>query len=340
MSTNERPGVYTSYEVDSGLRGTGAGGAVGLAAAATSGTAGTVTAITDYLSALTAFGSCNMTELVRILLENGAPVVYCCPVAGSDYATAFHALMAEESIRFMVCDSRSAAVHATLLATIEAADEKSKYRIGVVESSDTTRAALIGSAQALNSERMVLLSHHCSEGTVGAAAAAVCGVMAGERDPAVPVNGAKLVGIGAIGADFSDGDFNLLVRGGVLPLETVGGEVRVIRGITTRSTTAGTPDAAWREVNTVLILDTVIPTVRDALHTGFARVKNTVQTRGAIRTRVIIELERFLQQEIIESYDNVTVTADPEDPTVCLVNFSFTVAHGLNVIELNAHITV
>ena len=38
--------------------------------------------------------------------------------------------------------------------------------------------------------------------------------------------------------------------------------------------------------------------------------------------------------------DGVAVSADPEDPTRCLVDFSFTVAHGLNQIWLTAHITV
>ena len=44
--------------------------------------------------------------------------------------------------------------------------------------------------------------------------------------------------------------------------------------------------------------------------------------------------------EIIDSYGEVTVTADAEDPTVCLVEFSFAVAHGLNQIYLTVHITV
>ena len=34
------------------------------------------------------------------------------------------------------------------------------------------------------------------------------------------------------------------------------------------------------------------------------------------------------------------IAADPEDPTRCLVDFSFTVAHGLNQIWLTAHITI
>ena len=45
-------------------------------------------------------------------------------------------------------------------------------------------------------------------------------------------------------------------------------------------------------------------------------------------------------REIITGYDGVTVTALPENPTVCLVEFAFTVAHGLNQIWLTASITI
>ena len=34
------------------------------------------------------------------------------------------------------------------------------------------------------------------------------------------------------------------------------------------------------------------------------------------------------------------MTASEDDPTVCLVEFAFTVAHGLNQVWLSAHITV
>jgi len=340
MSTHVRPGVYTSYEVEGGLRGRSGGSPVGLAASATTGTAGTVTAVTSYAEAVTAFGGGNLPSLVKTLLENGAPAVYCCPVSAGDYDTAFAALMAVPEIRFMVCDSRDAAVHGKLKTAIAGGNEKSRYRIGVAESGDSTRAALAADALALNSERMVLLSHHCTAGTVGAAAAAVCGAMAGAEDPALPLNGAVLKGIGDIGANFSDADLTLLIEGGVLPLETLGGQISVIRGVTTRTLTGGAADTTWREVNTVLIVDTVLPGIRDSLRAAFARVKNNARTRDAIRTRVIIELEEYLRREIIEGYENVIAAADTADPTVCAVSFHFTVAHGLNVIELTAHITV
>lgn len=94
------------------------------------------------------------------------------------------------------------------------------------------------------------------------------------------------------------------------------------------------------ELTTILIVDEVIPTIRSALRTRFARSKNTAQSRGAIRSQVVLELEEMKSREIVDSYGEVLVSALKSDPTVCLVEFSFTVAHGLNRIYLTAHITV
>ena len=47
-----------------------------------------------------------------------------------------------------------------------------------------------------------------------------------------------------------------------------------------------------------------------------------------------------LAREIITGYDGVAVTPLEDNPTVCLVEFRFTVAHGLNQIWLSANITV
>ena len=84
----------------------------------------------------------------------------------------------------------------------------------------------------------------------------------------------------------------------------------------------------------------MIPGLRNALRARFSRAKNTPQTRGAIRSQTVMELEKRVSREIIDGYEDVTVTASEDDPTVCLVEFAFTVAHGLNQVWLSAHITV
>ena len=123
-------------------------------------------------------------------------------------------------------------------------------------------------------------------------------------------------------------------------VEQLGGKVSVVRGVTTRTATDGVRDETWQDLSTVRVIDRVIPGIRNSLHTKFRRAKNTPRGRGAIRAQVVLELENFLKQEIITAYEGVTVTADETDPTRALVDFSFTVAHGLNQIWLSAHITV
>ena len=150
----------------------------------------------------------------------------------------------------------------------------------------------------------------------------------------------EIRGLGGLGTAYTDNDIDLLVRGGVTPLESTAGTVSPVRGITTRTTTGGAADTTWRELTTILIVDDVIPAVRQALRSKFARAKNTAQSRSAIRSQVIVELEKKVAEEIIDSYGEVTVTASEDDPTVCLVEFSFAVAHGLNQIYLTVHIKV
>lgn len=177
----------------------------------------------------------------------------------------------------------------------------------------------------------------CTAYFVAAAAAAV---IAGESDPSVPVNGAVLAGFSGLSASYDDTQVDTLVTGGVTPLECVSGEVSIVRGITTRTTTGGAADKTWRELTTVRIVDDVIPALRASLRARFVRSKNTAQVRAAIRSQVMVELENKRAQEIIDSFGEVSVKASEDDPTVCLVEFSFAVAHGLNRIYLSAHITV
>ena len=350
VTTHERPGVYSSYGASSLIRGSGGRKTVGLVAVNTKATANTVYTITSYEDAVTTFGSAggqDMAELIRVILLNGAGAVAAVPVAGADgYEDGFAALAAQENISVVVCDSTTQTDQQDLRDSVAAASAARRERIAVVAGgAGETVTALIDRAEALNSERVILVApggvSEEGSGLSGlTAAAAVAGAIAAQGDPALPLSGAELQGLYGLSQQYNDNDIDLLVRGGVTPLESVAGIISVVRGITTRTTTGESPDATWRELSTILIVDDVIPSIREALRAKFRRAKNTEQSRGAIRSQVVLELENKLSREIITGYENVTVSADTENPTVCLVEFSFTVAHGLNQIWLTASITI
>ena len=346
VTTHERPGVYSSYDASAAVSG-GGGRLVGLVGVNTKAAANTVYTVTGYEQALTLFGNGTMAELIRLALLNGAAgVVAAAAASTAGYETAFALLEKEENICVMLCDSADAVVHGKLKTSVDSASAARRERIAVVGAAEGESVSqFTARAAALNHQRMVLVGPGGVDGSGEAAsgvalAAAVGGAIAAMSDPAVPLGGQELRGLNGVSQQYSDNDIDLLVRGGVTPLESVSGTVSVVRGITTRTKTGDTGDRTWRELSTVLVVDDVIPSVRSALRSKFSRAKNTPQSRGAIRAQVVLELENKKAREIITGYENVTVTADSQDPARCLVDFSFTVAHGLNQIWLTAHITV
>ena len=290
-------------------------------------------------------GTPGMSAILKLLFLGGASTVVAVKVNEDDYAAAFRVLQTVENLQVIVCDSGELTVQQALRVSLESASAARRERIAVVGMSDASTADLTERAKALNSERMVLVGPDGLDGTGKPVsgvftAAAVAAAVAMTRDPAIPLNGTPLNGLTGVSVDYTDSEIDVLVRGGVTPLEAVGGVVSPVRGITTRTTTGGADDTTWRELTTILIADDVIPAIRQSLRSRFSQTKNTVQTRGAIRSQTIVELENKLRAEIIDSYSDVAVSASEEDPTICLVEFSFAVAHGLNQIYLTAHITI
>lgn len=351
LTTHERPGVYSSYDASTLVRGSGGHQIVGLAAINSVAAAGVPITVTSYEAAVSAFGSQegkqDMAELIRVALLNGAAAVVAVPVADEEgYEAAFDTLGGVENIRVMLCDSTQLAVQHALRDSVLSASAARRERIAVVGGAAGEEvSALVERAKGLNCERIVLVAPSSVDGEDAAVdglstAAAVAGAIASQSDPAIPLGGAELLGLKGLSQQYSDNDIDLLVRGGVTPVESVNGQVSVVRGITTRTSSGEVEDTTWRELSTILIVDDVIPTLRDSLRSKFRRAKNTAQSRGAIRTQVVLELENKMSREIITGYDQVTVSAHSEDPTVCVVEFTFTVAHGLNQIWLTAHIVI
>ena len=353
MKKNERPGVYSSYDASSVVSaGTGAK-TIGVAAKAVKGDVGAAVTLTGYTEGISAFGedgdTAGMSAILRLLFINGASKVIAVRVADTgttaDYEAGFAVLSGLEDVRIVVCDSADSAVHQALRTTVETASAGRRERIAVVGGNGETVAELVAHAAALNSERMVLVGPDGIGGGSSApagvfCAAALAGAVAGESDPAIPLNGTELYGLNGLSASYSDNDIDALVQGGVTPLESVAGVIAPVRCVTTKTTLDGAADATWRELSTIRIVDDVIPAIRSSLRSKFSRTKNTAQNRGAIRSQVIVELEKKLAAEIIDSYGEVAVSVSADNPTACMVEFSFAVAHGLDQIYLTAHITV
>ena len=159
---HERPGVYSSYDASTAVRGGRAVRTVGVAAKSVSGTAGQVVRLTSYEMGLSAFGEDDagtpgMSAILRLLFLGGASTLAAVRVEGEDYTAAFAALQAAEDVQVVVCDSGELTVQQALRASLESASAARRERIAVVGMSGASTAELVERAKALNSERMVLV---------------------------------------------------------------------------------------------------------------------------------------------------------------------------------------
>ena len=290
VTNHERPGVYSAYTATAAAQRGNRRGVAAVVAVSQKGTAGTLYALGSYRQAAETFGAEDgLTALVKILLANGAARVLAVPVAEeSGYAAAFALVQEQEGVNVVICDSEKLAVQQKLRDSVMSASAERRERIAVVAGAAGESAeALVKRAGELNSERVVLVAPAVSQEAGGAwVAAAVAGAICGGSDPALPLGGAELQGISALEKRLDESEVDALIRGGVTPVERVGGSCWVIRGVTTRTKTGQASDQTWRDLTTILVVDDVIPGVREALR---ARVE--VPCTYPLFERVKLEIE-------------------------------------------------
>lgn len=348
ITFHERPGVYSDYEASSGAP---VGSTqkvvalIGLSAAQEG-----LYHVTSCEEALATFGAATeLGGMVRAAYLNGAGKILAYSLqqgTASRYAAAFARVFQERSAAYCAIGSGEGSIHTAFkTALLDAAEQKGEC-IGIVGLAPDSTETPAQRAAELDCERMVLLTPsvygtgETTAASCGILAAAFAGMLAAEEDPALPVNGVALKGFSGVTAAYGDTELDALVRAGVTVLECTDGAVRVVRAVTTKQTVGEGRDATFRELGVIRVIDDVIPAVRRAIAARFSRAKNNAQTRSAIRSCVIVELEDRVQREIIDGYEGVTVQAASEDATVCVVGFRFTVTHGLNRVHLTAQITV
>lgn len=339
---HERPGVYAELDCSELAAAAGTRKTVGIVAQAA--LEDGVYTLRDAAGARTLLGEASAAyRLTQLCLQNGAETVLLCPVNDS-YADAIARVLAEKQAAYLVTDSEEEAVQLQLKAAIEAAALQNNECIGIVSLTEGSVSALLARAAAINSERIVLPASAAQSAAATAlpAAAACClaGQLAALSDPAIPLHNLKLEGLTATAARYDDDTVDALVRGGVSPIEAEGGEVLLLRAVTTRTMTDGAADSTFRELSTILIADEVIPAIRRSLRAKFARAKNNRTTRNAIRNQIVLALEERVEREIIASYENISVEASAQDPSVCEVGFGFSVIRGLSRIYLTARLCV
>lgn len=293
-----------------------------------------------------------VVKMVRILITNGVDNIkgMVIPKHGleTEYATVSdaysHSLnvsLGESSVKCILCDTNEKTVIMAVKTHLTLAESNDLFRYAVFapDSTKTTQDELTAFATEIDSSRIFVpgpavvdTSANVLTSGVYAMAGLTSLIMTETSDPALPMNGVSILGLGGVNRNVIMSERKILADNGVTALYTDAGYPTVHRLVTS----AKTDKAIWQEGTTRFIADDVLESVETTLKANFKRTKNVARVLDAIKTTVKGVLETKAGLEIIEDFDasTLSVVKDPEDMYGALVSYDFDVVTPLYTITI------
>ena len=230
-----------------------------------------------------------------------------------------------------------------LQALKSSVNESSKNRCErlLIVGADTAAEAL-NAAGVINHERGIVCAPACkTQGDDNPrglyAACAMAARLLGENDPVNNLSGAVMEDIAAA-SELEENVVQNLIANGVCVMESIANRVECVRAVTTRTMHNGERDYSMRSVNTVLIIDDVMRTLRSGLALLVKGMRVGAASQAAIEAQATVLLAAKRDDGILESFSPPVVKADSSDPSVCSVEVSFNVAHVVEQIHLSTQV--
>lgn len=286
-----------------------------------------------------------LTNVVKVLIQNGVDsmhgIIVDSEVAegklSDNYAAAMEASLGNAAIQFIILDNYDPAIIKELQTHLSMAETNDMFRYAVIASETDDNDAMIEFAGNINDSRIFVVGPTMTDGDDAIDRSIVSAGLTGKiitniSDPALPMNGVTINGIGGVNKAVLESERNLLAANQVTALYNDG--LPTIHRLVTSS-----KDPIWQEGTTRFIADFVLENVEVTLRANYKRTKNVVRILQAIRTTVKGLLESYDDLEIIENFDEstLTVTQDPKDKYGALVDYEFDVVTPLYTITINQH---
>lgn len=287
-----------------------------------------------------------LVKATKALIQNGVDYIYGIIVdsaveegATITYADAFDASLGETSIKCIVMDDYSEATITELKTHLAMAESEDMFRYAFIAADSDNNDSMVELAEGIGDSRVFIVGPTFVDGTTPVdrvvVSAGITGVVMTEtEDPALPMNGVPVYGIGNVSKAILESDKKMLAANGVTVLYNDSGLPTVHRLVTSY-----TKDAIWQEGTTRFIADYVLENVENTLRANYKRTKNVARILDSIKTTVKGLLENFEALEIIENFDasTLTVVKDPTDLYGALVDYEFDVVTPLYTITINQH---
>ncbi|SCB72008.1 Mu-like prophage tail sheath protein gpL [Snodgrassella sp. R-53583] len=170
-------------------------------------------------------------------------------------------------------------------------------------------------------------------------AAGYAAVIAGETDPARPLNTLEIKGLRkTTDANWPlFAEFNSALYNGLTPLQIVNNRVQIMRAVSTYVKNAtGTDDPALLDITTIRTLDYVRDAVNQRIALRFPREKLSERTPLKVRSEILDVLYQCENAEILEAVlenkDKLIVQRNPNDPNRLDAVIPADVVNGLHVL--------
>ena len=131
-----------------------------------------------------------------------------------------------------------------------------------------------------------------------------------------------------------EAEMNALANAGVTPIYMEGSTPAIFRLVTSKI-----DDQVWQEGTVRFVADYVLESNETLLRANYKRTKNVTRVLNAIRDDIKINMEKMQGLEIIENWDEATLTVskDPQDLYGALVDYEFDVVTPLYTITIRQH---
>lgn len=310
-----KPGKYAEFNLKLAVRTLPSNAQNALMIAPMAETGGTATPYQPYLifdadSALAYFGNSPAYDMaVAAMTANGyiRLSVMGIPATDGSYANALTGVFGGDYQVFAIASNLPDDL-TTLRNHLDAVSHPLEQR-GAIGASAFTGTVAAGTTltAALNAGRITVAWLKNGVDSVHKIAAAYAAVIAGEEDPARPLNTLWLKGVVSNLVVDRPGrvEQEVALANGLTPLEVgPGDKVQIVRAISTYTkSAAGTADIALLDITTIRSLDYVRKACVDRISLRFPRDKKTQRVKSAVRGELLDVLYKCEELEIVEAVD-------------------------------------
>lgn len=262
---------------------------------------------------------------------NGANNAELAPALASVSGSHYHVIISP------FADDKNAAALRTHLDTVSAPLEK-KPAIGVLAWRGTMATGTTY-AEKINHERISIAWYKGALESHALIAAGYGAIIAGEEDPAKPLNTLEIKGLQEVDPTQTPllTEANQALFHGLTPVTVVNHRVRIMRAITTYTKSAtNTDDPSYLDLTTIRSLDYVRKAIEQRIELRFPREKLSGKTAAKVRSEILDILYRLEELEVVENVDahkaKLLVQRNSIDPNRLDTAIPTDVVNGLHIV--------